>query len=270
MTSESTMDTAVWVYAVCAEDLPPSTEERLTGVDGEDVRMVTTGAVTAVVGSVRLDRFGEETLRRRLNDLDQLEEIARAHHRIIEFVGHAQPVLPARLATVYADDSGVVAMLERGRESLESALASVTGREEWGVKIYRRSDPSADSPSSSESAPISGREYLRLRKAAVTAKQATIESAMRAAEEAHRMLATVAVDVRQHRPQHKQLSGDPRPMVLNGAYLVEQERAADFIRTVDELASQYPQLALTLTGPWPPYSFQAGDAVIQHITQEPA
>jgi hypothetical protein len=44
-------------------------------------------------------------------------------------------------------------------------------------------------------------------------------------------------------------------MVLNGTYLVDDDRADEFASTVEELGKEYPGIRLELTGPWPPYSF---------------
>jgi hypothetical protein len=46
-------------------------------------------------------------------------------------------------------------------------------------------------------------------------------------------------------------------MVLNGAYLVDDVRAADFEELVVQLRADHPGVRLEVTGPWPPYSFAA-------------
>ena len=44
-------------------------------------------------------------------------------------------------------------------------------------------------------------------------------------------------------------------MVLNAAYLVSDERAREFTAAVADLTARHRFLQLTLTGPWPAYSF---------------
>ena len=71
---------------------------------------------------------------------------------------------------------------------------------------------------------------------------------LRAAPEVHpqsRRLAPDAVE----RPGHDELE------VLRAAYLVERERVDLFCEAVDRVQRAHPDLALLLTGPWPPYSF---------------
>jgi hypothetical protein len=44
-------------------------------------------------------------------------------------------------------------------------------------------------------------------------------------------------------------------MLLNAAYLVDEQRDEDLTAAVRALAAKHPAVRLELTGPWPPYSF---------------
>jgi Gas vesicle synthesis protein GvpL/GvpF len=46
-------------------------------------------------------------------------------------------------------------------------------------------------------------------------------------------------------------------MVLNAAYLVDENRAESFIERVHAWARDSRELTVEVTGPWPPYSFAA-------------
>ena len=48
-------------------------------------------------------------------------------------------------------------------------------------------------------------------------------------------------------------------MVLNAAFLVDEDRVPDFCEEVRALADDRPDGAVVLTGPWPPYSFATLD-----------
>jgi Gas vesicle synthesis protein GvpL/GvpF len=246
----------VWVYAVCS-DADENNIEAAVGVDGETPRLVREADLTAVVGSVDLTSFGEEGLRRSLNDLDQLESIARAHHDVIRAVAGPRPVLPSRLATVYEDDSGVRTALREHRGAFAAALERVGGRQEWGVKAYRqRVDHAATSEPGPPKDPAgSGTAYLRRRQEALSAQESSRKSIMAGAETLYAQLSALAVSVRRHRPQDPQLSGDDRWMALNAAYLVDDDQAETFAEEVAALARTLPELAVEVTGPWPPYSF---------------
>lgn len=243
----------VWVYAICA-GIDDRLLAELRGVDDEMPRQIRAADLSAVVGSVDGERFGADGLQRSLNDLDKLAAIARAHHAVVAVAASAGPTAPARLTTVYADDDRVREMLTVHRDALAAALGHVTGRQEWGVKAYglARRDVAKESE---KSAPKTGTDYLRQRKAALSAQDASRREVIAGAEALREPLAALAVDARRHRPQDPQLSGDPRPMVLNDAYLVANDNAEEFAKAVSALAGTHPELSVELTGPWPPYSF---------------
>jgi len=57
--------------------------------------------------------------------------------------------------------------------------------------------------------------------------------------------------------QSKQVTGRPEEMILNGAYLVADEKLADFQAELASLQDEYGDLGFSyeMTGPWPPYNF---------------
>jgi Gas vesicle synthesis protein GvpL/GvpF/Gas vesicle protein len=118
----------VWMYAVTTDSEEPLTG-RLTGVGGGQLRTAGAAGLTAIVGDVSEAEFGEFTLRSNLEDLDWVERTARAHHAAIKTVAERCPVVPMRLATVYASDRGVVQTLQQRAGDLRAALARITGPE---------------------------------------------------------------------------------------------------------------------------------------------
>jgi hypothetical protein len=255
----------VWAYAVTQE---PSVAGQLVGVTGvatEPVRTVEAGGLVAVVGAVDLTDFGEEALRRNLEDLTWLEATARRHHAVIDAVARSGAVAPLRLATVYRDDQRVAAMLAERRADFTAALSRVRGRTEWGVKIFARSgagpgaEPGEDSTGggSGEGGGTGrpGTAYLLRRKARLSAQREAQRETVNQAEEVHAVLTGLVEAAHRHPPQNPQLSGERAQMVLNAAYLVDAARDDAFATAVSDLGGRHPDLRVDLTGPWPPYSF---------------
>ena len=116
-----------------ARDSRPATRP---GLAAAGVRAVRAAGLTAVVGDVGEDEFGEAALRRNLEDLDWLERTARAHHAVIGALAGQGPVVPMRLATVYSGDDPVADTLRRRAGDLREALSRLRGRSEWGVKAH--------------------------------------------------------------------------------------------------------------------------------------
>jgi hypothetical protein len=177
-----------------------------------------------------------------------------------------------RLATVYTSEAIMAAGLREHAAAFEAALRRLRGRTEWGVKAYaaqpprtpdRAAGPARDSSARSAPAPDggagSGVAYLRRRRDALSARRDSQRRAAESARMAHAELERHAAESRLHAPQSPQLSGRTEAMVLNAAYLLDDDRADQFAEAVAALNAQDPQLRLELTGPWPPYSFAEPD-----------
>jgi hypothetical protein len=245
-------DTVVYLYAVTDADAPEPAVP--AGVDGAPVRRVVAGSLAAVVSPVDAVSFGEEALRRSLEDLRWLEATARAHHGVVGAVAENGPVAPVRLATVYLDDERVRALLDERAAAFTAALDRVRGRVEWGVKGFAAPSAAA-APAEPEPDPGGGpgASYLKRRLAQRDRAARGQEAAFAAAEEAHRALSAAALAGRTYEPQDRRLTGRREEMVLNAAYLVAADDVDALRRVVEEHSTG--AVALELTGPWAPYSF---------------
>lgn len=252
----------VWTYAVLDSDAAARISG-LHGVAGEPVRAVTHAGLTAAVGTVGLGEFGEDGLRRNLENLDWLAATARAHDAVISAIARFGPVVPMRMATVYLDDARVSGLLEARHDDFVAALRHVTGRAELGVKAY--ADPQVllgaqETAHASAGEKMSGTAYLMRRRRALTAKDDAFRIAAGHAERIHARLLDHAVDGKRKPATDRSLSGRTDWTVLNGTYLVNTEDIDDFSAAVAALDRDIPGIDVEVTGPWPPYSF-AGDVV---------
>ncbi|WP_024874172.1 GvpL/GvpF family gas vesicle protein [Saccharomonospora piscinae] len=254
----------LWLYAV-ARGLDTDAVAEAHGVADGAVRIVSVPlpeagqTVSAVVSTVALAEFGEAALHRNLEDLDWLAATARAHDAVVAAVsGAADAAVPLRLATVCYDEDRVRALVaERDRE-FATTLDALSGRTEWGVKVYTEPGrhTGGEEPAATATGPGgAGSAYLRKRKAALSARETGERVAAEHAERLHGTLAATAVAHRRHPPQDPKLSGERARNVLNGAYLVDDDRAREFAELVRALDAEHEGVRVELTGPWPPYSF---------------
>ncbi|RLP91864.1 gas vesicle protein GvpFL [Micromonospora sp. BL4] len=244
-----------WLHGV-VRDADPAALAVIAGMDGAPVRAVSAAGLVAVVSTAPLDEYGEQPLRRNLEDLAWLERAARAHHGVVEALARRGPVVPARLATVHTDDERVAGSLAARRAELVATLDRLTGRGEWGVKGYLGPGVATASAEPVGAGGV-GTAYLRRRRAQLTAREEGQQAATAAADAVHAALCELAVAGRRHAPQDRRLSGASTPMVLNGAYLVDLVALSGFTDLVDALGARHPEIRLELTGPWPAYSFVA-------------
>jgi hypothetical protein len=244
-------DLALWVYGVLdgdAGDLPPT-----RGVDPRhDVELVRHSGLVGIASRVPLPEFGEVGLRERLDDLEQLEALARGHEAVLDAAMELGAVVPFRLCTIYESVVGVREMLTRERAPLAAALRRLRGMAEWGVKAYAVADR-ADTPPP----PASGADYLARKSAVRNAAEGAQQARAAALEDVHSRLRRLAADAVLSPPHDRRLSGRDEEMVLNAAYLVPDDDAAGLRALVEELAARHRRdgMALELTGPWPAYHF---------------
>jgi hypothetical protein len=260
---------ALWLYCVAGAGSLPAIDR--PGVDpGESPARIEHGALEALASRVPLAEFGEEALRRNLNDLDWLERAARAHEAVLEEALAGTTIVPLRLCTIYSDEGGVRRMLDEHGAALEAALELLAGREEWGLKVLvdRETLEAAARSRSDEVASLEGQiasstgggAYM-LRRRLEREVRAVADSVIdELVEDVHARLQDWADEAVINSPQNPELSGHRGEMVLNAAYLVEVEKVHRLREVVEELRERHGALGaeLQLTGPWPPYNFVPG------------
>jgi hypothetical protein len=152
-------------------------------------------------------------------------------------------------------------VLAERREAFTEVLDGITGRTEWGVKVY--AGPAAQEPEPEpEPEPEvpgggggAGTAYLRRRQDQRRRRQDAARRVGAQAEAMDAELAGHAAAVRHHPPQDPRLSGRRAMPVLNAAYLVDDERAGGFLEAARSLGARMAGIEVEVTGPWPPYSF---------------
>ena len=244
--------TVHYVYGVLPVGQQPS--ELAKGPDGVDVQLVEGHGLAAAVSELPEDRYGEEQFRTHAEDPLWLEKLATAHHRVLASIARHDDVVPLRMPTLCRSRQSVLELLDDRADVLKDALTSVSGRVEWGVKLYAESRPAEQQKVEA----TSGRDYLGQRMAQGRARDE--ERALRGdvVRSCHEALCAVSVDAAVNAPQDPALSGRREPMVLNGAYLVTREDETDFLSVFDTQAvgpCREAGILAEITGPWPPYNF---------------
>ena len=92
----------LWAYCITRASDPP----RIDGVHGASVARVEADGLAVLVSRVPLAEFGEDALRRNLNDLDWLERVAREHETVLEKALAGGTIVPLRICTIFSDERG--------------------------------------------------------------------------------------------------------------------------------------------------------------------
>ncbi|MFL5938111.1 MAG: GvpL/GvpF family gas vesicle protein [Gaiellaceae bacterium] len=233
----SGVEAAWYVYGVVPAD---------AGLDGLDV--VSEHGLSAIVGRVDLAEFGEEPLRRNLENRAWLEQAVASHDDVLSGVVGAAPLVPFRFGTVFRDEAGVREMLRARRAELRGALDRLRGHVELGVKVFL-----VDTAKDEGAKPATGRDYLLQKQRARDAATNVQAEALEQVKALHEHLASLADGARANPPQPPELSGRRDTMLLNAAYLVSTDEQPEFVAAADDPGDE--RLEVVVTGPWPAYNF---------------
>jgi hypothetical protein len=167
-----------------------------------------------------------------------------------------------RVCTIYESEQHVERMLAERAVVFGEVLARLAGRAEWGVKLTADRDRVAETVRSrmghaAGATAGAGGSYLGRKQQDMRLRDEVDEMLTAAAAECHARLEEWASASELLPPQRRELSGHEGEMVLNGAYLVDDNRLEGFKRVVSELREQYggEGMAFDLTGPWPAFHF---------------
>lgn len=250
----------VWyMYGLQPADAP---EPRGSGVADGEVATVAAGPVQALVSQVPGEDFGQAAIAARVEDLAWLSAQAGAHEDVLVRALTAGPVLPLRFGTIYRSRDAVAAFAETHAAAFAEELERLRGRAEWAAKLILDRDAwetaaAAEATAEADEEASEGHAFFARKRREHARREAGRAAASEAAAEVHRRLAAVAVEARTSPPQRPEVSGHEGDMVLNGAYLVDDEARDAFVAAVEDLRRRFgPRGArLEVSGPWPAHSF---------------
>jgi hypothetical protein len=157
------------------------------------------------------------------------------HAQVVEeLMSRSGAVLPAQFGREFGDEDELAAAVRTRSRELERGLSRVRGCEEFGLRALGAPD-TEDAPAAS-----SGAEYMRARLAESKRRQRLID-------ELHEPLARLS--------RATVLAGDESRSLMEAVYLVPGENIPQFREAVLRLESEWPDLTIVCSGPWPPYSF---------------
>jgi hypothetical protein len=209
--------------------------------------------VALVVADVPRSDYAPAVLEPRLADADWVSAAAAAHHRVIERLARTHALVPLRLFTIFSSDARARRTIAAKAPRLNRTLQRLEGREEWVLRIGTPDPAHQRAGAQLPSQEVSGTSFLRQKAAVVQARRAR---AQRIRMDTARLVDALEAlaDVVSLRPPP-----DGASLLVDAAFLVDRRKRQMFRRALTAHAT--PLLAdgcaVSLTGPWPPYSFAA-------------
>lgn len=261
------MSTDNYIYLYCITKENPKLETLGTLADG--LYSIHGGNLYVTVCNVPQDEFNEENLKKNLSDLEWLKTHAERHEIIIEGIMKTIPVIPSKFATVFFNEQNLLSFLEKYADELNEKLAYLGNKEEWGVKIYCDQEKltegiikenemiqAIDSQISSASP---GKAYLLRKKKIGLLAEAVKEGMDRYRKSFLELLQNFSTQTKINDTTPRKFTGRNEDMILNAAFLIENNMVPKFIKQVKAFTSESEFTALGFhfdsSGPWPPYNF---------------
>lgn len=259
--SVSPTDQAIYVYAFVdagrSGDLPqPHDGER-------PLSLHRVGAIAAVISQVPVAEFCSIEGERNLTDPAWIMPRLCRHEAVVERTMAWSPVFPLRFATLYVSLNSLTDFMLRHKAAIASFLRQVAGHQEWALKITAELDNlmmldelAAELwPDWSGYPP--GTRYLRLCQERSGLRKAARERAARLIPSIVDELRPLAVAIRPLVRSADSPDADQQ-YVEDYALLVSVRQQPILDERLHELAAEcaHQRLHVTLSGPWPPYSFR--------------
>lgn len=252
------MATGTYVYCLIAAERRPVVRRRFTRLPGMGpVRLLDADrGLWLVVADAPLNRYGGETINQKLSDLDWVSRAAIAHEAVVEsFIGQ-RALLPMKLFTIFTTDDRALEQVRGDRRRVDAMVKRVANHAEWGVRVTL--DRSSRRPPKKKAKPglkTSGAGYLSQKKAQ---RDAAVELAEHARETVAQLYDRLGARSRLARRRGaSELPIEGGPLLIDAAFLVPRSRVTSFRALVTREARRLGRLGyhVTLSGPWPPYTF---------------
>jgi hypothetical protein len=250
-----------YVYCLVAAPRRPSLARAPRGHAGMGrVRLLEAGrGLWLVVADAPAGKYDEDAINRGLSDLDWVSRAAVAHEGVVEAFTSAPAVIPMKLFTIFSSDERALEHIAAERPRIKAILKRVSNHLEWGVRVMLPPAPRRGSGAPGPPAPRrgsgAGTAFLARKK---SQRDAAIELAARARDVVEDLYDRFAAMSRlAKRRTAAELPVQGGPLLMDAAFLVPKSRSGRFhkagARAARDLGRQ--GYRVTLTGPWPAYSF---------------
>ncbi len=210
---------------------------------------------TLLVADAPLARYEAAVIDAKLRDLDWVGHRAMEHEVVVEYATGLGTVIPMKLFTIFSSDERALAHVARIRRSLDRVVEQIEGCEEWGLRVFfDRVRASRASAAATKDAFASGKEFL-LRKKAIDDERRKTSALL--ATDVDALYERLAKTARQAHRRPTSVQDPSGKVLLDAVFLVPRSSVAKMKAAVSSAADRLVDVGfdLTLTGPWPAYSF---------------
>lgn len=249
---------ATYVYCIVRSARAPRLVKAPKGLAGTSKpRLLDAGdGLHLVVSTAPLSRYDGAVIDEKLRDLDWVGARASEHEAIVEHALELGTVVPMKLFTLFSSDERALAHVKKIRRSLERITDRIAGCEEWGLRILFDDARAARAAAETARAAsvVSGKDFLLRKKALGDERRSAGARGTEAANALFDELSALARSARRRPAPNRELAGR---VLLDAVFLFPRAAVRRVKKAVAATAEAIIEEGcdVTLTGPWPAYSF---------------
>lgn len=252
---------ATYVYCVVKSARAPKLGRGPKGLEGAGkTRLLDAGdGYHLVVTTAPLSTYDATAIDAKLRDIDWVGARAAEHEGVVEHAASLGTVVPMKLFTLFSTDERAVDHVKKMKKSLDRVVERIAGCEEWGLRILfdeaRAARAAAEEARSRKV--TSGKDFLLRKKALDDERRSTGVRASERIDELYERIAKTVKSAQRRAAPNRELAGR---VLLDAVFLVPQPAVEEVKATVAASAEKLAAdgFDITLSGPWPAYSFIGG------------
>jgi len=236
----------------------------------DNLRIVPIQDTAAIVCTLDGDEYSEELIKDKTsNDMEWLQEKAFHHHETVLALAKQFTVIPLKFCTLYKSEESLISSIEPNADKLADTFKSISGKEEWNLKIYcddkaLKKQFSDNNPALAEkmleiSELPKGKQFFEKRKIDKWIDGEIEKEKDQVSEGIHEKLCGHTCSGHVKKTWGKDATGRNDPMTWNSVYLVDKSGVDAFLNKIEELQKEMETAGwqLEASGPWPVYHFSS-------------
>lgn len=240
------------------------------GIDDDfELDFYVAGEITIAVCLVKEQEYNEEALKKKVEDMQWLQEKAFHHHQIVNGLHENYTVVPLKFGTIYKNEESLEQTIQKYGENIHRVFAQLEGHEEWSMKVYVDSDK-YNKTVEVNNAEIEkrkkeieelprGKQFFAKKKIDKVIEEKAEEEILDICEELHKKIELQSVETEIKKNWEKKLTDRKDDMYWNAAYLIpaaKVEQVRQLVETKMKAAEKEDSgFVFEISGPWPPYHF---------------
>ena len=266
------MESLVYLYGLIPEEEAGNQQIPDTaGFDGKGgIYALSIGKATAVVCDLDPEQYSEESIKEKINnDMEWLQEKAFHHHETVMALSKIFTVIPLKFCTLFKNKGSLEKAVQTNESHLVDTFASISGNEEWNLKIFcddkllkeqvSQSNPAIDAKREEISKLSKGKQFFEMKKLDKLIESELEEEKNRISENIHARLSEFALKGSVKRTWSNDVTGRKDEMTWNSVYLIPEADVEKFLEKIQQFESDMNGTGwqFEATGPWPAYHFSS-------------